>query len=628
MREELQNRHVRLAGDQGFWAEPVRLIAGRRNPDPELYLRQIAGKRVPNLAQLPTAPVTNPSGEITPPAIQGNRASLIKQTAVWDAYKLTQLTPDGFQIQKRTNAASAWINVLGGRRSLGEAFVGDVSGGLSIDLRNFWQLWPTELEIEGAGHGAAEVTAWLWSPDGPAMDMRHYDVVAHGLEASYEDVQPGFSNAYGVARTSELTLRPYPDVPSDEELLRQVQTDQQPPMLVCTPEYYHWLGVFGLWSLPDRSTPGKIWLEDQLDKAIAFYQGQIEQRRWYGFWDFGDVMHTYDAVRHEWKYDVGGLAWDNTELAPNLWLWYSFLRTGRADIYRMAEALTRQSQEVDVYHVGPWKGLGSRHNVRHWGDGAKEARISQSLFKRFYYYLTTDERMGDLMDEEIDADRALLKADPVRELPGISEEHKYPTHLRIGPDWLALVSNWYAAWERTGDEKYKGRILAGMNSITSMPNKIESGENYGYDPATHALHRLTNDRRTPSLLSLFGGPELNAEIIPVIDDPAWTAAWMEYCQRDNGREPDHARLTAYAAYVNKDPQKAALAWRQLFRTFPGAPRARFDWHPVSGAMVAEPIDENRNVSTNGSSQWCLNAIELLAMVPDQAPANPPSNSRR
>jgi hypothetical protein len=635
MREELQNRHVRLAGDQGLFAEPVRLIAGRRNPDPELYQRQIAGKRVPNLAHLPTAPVTNPSGEIIPPAIQGNRASLIKQMPAWDAYKLTQLTPDGFQIQKRTNPASAWINVLGGRRSLGEAFVGDVSGGLAIDLKDFWKLWPTELEIEGAGHeaaeraspSAAEVTAWLWSPDGPAMDMRHYDVVVHGLEATYEDVQPGFSNAYGVARTSELTLRPYPDVPADEELLRQAQLDQQPPMLVCSPEYYHWLGVFGLWSLPDRSTPGKSWLEDQLDKAIAFYQGQIEQRRWYGFWDFGDVMHSYDPSRHEWKYDVGGQAWDNTELAPNLWLWYSFLRTGRPDVYRMAEALTRQSQEVDVYHLGPWKGLGSRHNVRHWGDGAKEVRISQSLFKRFYYYLSTDERMGDLMDEEIDADRALLKVDPLRELPGISEEHRYPTHLRIGPDWLALVSNWYAAWERTGDEKYKDRILAGMNSIASMPNKIESGENYGYDPATHTLHQLTNDRRTAGLLPLFGGPELNMEIIPVIDDPAWTAAWLEYCQRDDGQESDRARLTAYAAYINKDPKKAAMAWQQFFTTFPGAPRARFDSHPVNGAIVAEPIDEIRHASTNGTSQWCLNAIELLQMAPQQAPANAPSDSR-
>jgi hypothetical protein len=35
------------------------------------------------------------------------------------------------------------------------------------------------------------------------MDMRFYDTHAHGLDASYEDVQPGMSTAYGVARTSD-----------------------------------------------------------------------------------------------------------------------------------------------------------------------------------------------------------------------------------------------------------------------------------------------------------------------------------------------------------------------------------------------------------------------------------------
>jgi hypothetical protein len=572
-----------------------------------------------------------PSGPVgsggAPPAVPGTMADLVKQMAVWDAYKLTQLSPDGFTIQKRTNPQSAWINVLGGRRSLGAAFIGDVSGGLAVDLKNFWKLYPTEIEIQNAGKDAASVTLWLWSPDGPAMDMRHYDTIAHGLEASYEDVQPGMSNAYGVARTSEITIRPYTSVPSDSDLLQQVQLDQQPPMLVCSPEYYHSLNVFGLWSLPDRSTPAKQWLEDQLDKAISFYQGQVDERSWYGFWDFGDVMHTYDTPRHEWKYDVGGFAWDDTELAPPMWLWFSFLRSGRADIFRMAEALTRQSQESDVYHIGPWKGLGSRHNVRHWGDGAKEVRISQSLFKRFYYYLTTDERTGDLMDEEINADQALLKVDPLRELPGIAEDKSNPTHVRIGPDWLALVSNWYTAWERTGDTKYRDWIKAGMNSITAMPGKIMSGENYGYDPATHVLHQLTHDARTPSLLSLFGGPEFVTEINPVIDDSAWNAAWLAYCQHDNGREPDHARLTAYAAFITKDPKKAAEAWDQLFNSaFPGAAPTRFDSHPITGPTVAEPIDEIRNVSTNGTAQWCLNAIELLQLVPDQMPANLGKNS--
>ena len=29
--------------------------------------------------------------------------------------------------------------------------------------------------------------------------------------------------------------------------------------------------------------------------------------------------------------------------------------------------------------------------MRHWGCGAKEVRISQAAYRRFYYYLTTDE---------------------------------------------------------------------------------------------------------------------------------------------------------------------------------------------------------------------------------------------
>jgi len=40
------------------------------------------------------------------------------------------------------------------------------------------------------------------------MDLRHYDNVAHDLNASYEDVQEGLSTPYGIARTTTLTLIP------------------------------------------------------------------------------------------------------------------------------------------------------------------------------------------------------------------------------------------------------------------------------------------------------------------------------------------------------------------------------------------------------------------------------------
>ena len=69
----------------------------------------------------------------------------------------------------------------------------------------------------------------------------------------------------------------------------------------------------------------------------------------------------------------------------------------------MAEAMTRHTSEVDVYHKGRFKGLGSRHNVSHWGDGAKEVRVAQAALGRFYYYLTTDARTGDLMSASVEA---------------------------------------------------------------------------------------------------------------------------------------------------------------------------------------------------------------------------------
>jgi hypothetical protein len=130
-----------------------------------------------------------------------------------------------------------------------------------------------------------------------------------------------------------------------------------------------------------------------------------------------------------------------------------FLRSGRADIFTMAEAMTRHTSEVDIYHVGPFAGLGSRHNVLHWGDGSKEVRESQAVLRRFYYYLTTDEHTGDIMRESArNGDSGLLNVDPLRKLLPPS---KYPTHARFGPDWVSLVGNWMTEWERTDDKNGK-----------------------------------------------------------------------------------------------------------------------------------------------------------------------------
>src|SRR5690606_30534305 len=213
--------------------------------------------------------------------------------------------------------------------------------------------------------------------------------------------------------------------------------------------------VFGtMWALPDRSSRSLAKIEDRLDWSIDYYAKQVAQHHWYGFWDFGDFMHTYDADRHMWRYDVGGYAWDNSELSTDMWLWYTFLRSGDPRAFRLAEAMNRHNRDVDIYHIGRFAGLGTRHNVQHWGCSAKQLRISTAAYRRFHYYLTTDERTGDVLSEVTEADRQLGNINPVRKLPG-EPFNVAEARIGVGTDWGSAAANWLTAWERTGDSKYR-----------------------------------------------------------------------------------------------------------------------------------------------------------------------------
>lgn len=51
--------------------------------------------------------------------------------------------------------------------------------------------------------------------------------------------------------------------------------------------------------------------------------------------------------------------------------------------------------------------------------------------------------------------------------------------------------------------------------------------------------------------------------------------------------------------------------------------AQFDPVNLEGWSVYKPLQEIPRVSTNSTSQWCLNAIEVLEMVGDKIPAENP-----
>ncbi|MEO6656106.1 MAG: hypothetical protein ABIO36_08490 [Pyrinomonadaceae bacterium] len=634
LREEPRNRTVRFSGaDGGVWSEPLQPGGG-------------------NVAQETGQPYA------------GNK--VFAANAIWDDFKLSQPNPEGFSIVKRTNPKSTWVGSVAGKRSAGLAFVGDLQGGLAVSVKNFWQSYPAELTVTKASNPVANLTAWLWSPDGPEMDMRHYDLVAHTLAASYEDVQPGMSTAYGVSRTSEITLYPTAgSLPTRAVTAAQAQAGSTLPLLTATPEYIHSTGVFGVWSLPDRSTEFKKGIEEGLDQVLDFYKKQVDTRSWYGYWHYGDFMHSYSSARHIWHYDWGGHAWDNTELGVPLWLWYSYLRTGRGDLFRLAEAHTRNTSETNVYSIGPMAGLGSRHNVVKWGCGAKESRITQCANWRPYYYLTTDERTGDIMRLMTHVEKAIAKFDPMRlASPQIPGEPQFEMRLRIGPDWFALASNWMTEWERTGDTKWRDRILAGVDSIMAMPYWLQTGQRNGLNPDLPGggigplrggggaqvvgfdieTGKLTAIRdpltKTPlpasyNLATIMGGGEIMFELVPLLGRKDFETAWAQYCRiggapaavleldKTTGTEGSDARyilaeqggprLAAYAYAHTKSPAFAQKAISGLLSRNGAFAKPQL----LSGPDVVKPVEEALEINTNEAAQTGLTTIQILELCKDQ-----------
>jgi hypothetical protein len=624
--DALYNRHIRFVGENnGVFGEAVQGLTGlRRDPGKTATEAQIAGKSVNNLPE--------------------NIERLSKYIPAFGDYSLFQGSPDAFDIQKRTKAGHTWLQSGYGGRASGTAYIGSPKGGLVFGLRNFWQSYPAQLDIRNAHESQAEITLWFWAPKAPTMDLRFYhdgmgqdtfEKQREALDITYEDYEPEFGRPFGVARTSELQLWALNTTPSHEQLALIAQQIQTPPLLTVTPEYLASVGVFGnAFTLPDKSSEKKKAIEEQLDFYFDFYKKQVEQHHWYGFWNYGDVMHTYDHDRHVWRYDVGGFAWDNSELSTDLWLWYYYLRTGKSDVFRMAEAMTRHTGEVDVHHIGRFSPLGSRHNVQHWGCSAKQLRISTAANRRFYYYLTADERVGDLMREQIDADKTLRTVIPGRKIGQKAPENDPKGELAsvsFGTDWGALASAWLTEWERTGQEKTKTKLLNSMKTIAEQPNGFFHGGAI-MNLATGKFQPVDANQISVSHLSaVFGLAEICFELVALIDMPIFEKAWLNYCRiynassqeqkallgQDLGKlnlQQGHSRLTAFAAQRTQNTQLAKRAWQEFYAGDGGIKKTSKQIKVIATPVVLNPIEEGVGISTNAVAQWGLSAIQCLAFA--------------
>ncbi|MBQ3301925.1 MAG: LAGLIDADG family homing endonuclease, partial [Eggerthellaceae bacterium] len=497
-------------------------------------------------------------------------------------------------------------------------YIGDENGGIGVCMRHFFEKAPSAINVTGLSTDEATVTAWIHPDDVLPLDMRHYDTIAHD-QTFYEGYPWIGSDPYGIAATNELSVFIYDEPTRSSKLWKDATEGSNPAVLICEPDYYRQTRVLGEFSLPDRSTPLKAWLEDELDKAVGFYMREVEQRHWYGLFNYGDVMHTYDRIRHSWRYDMGGYAWQNTELVPTLWLWYAFLRSGRGDIFNMAEAMSRHAADVDVYHFGDKKGLGSRHNVIHWGDSCKEPRVAMAGHHRALYYLMGgDFRIGDVFDDVLDADFATIANDPLGAFYDKSEM-KLPTHARSGPDWSTYCSNWYTEWERHKNTKYRDKIQTGIDDLKKAPLKMISGSNFEYDPETGHLGYIGESAAGGAhLMICMGGPETWTELAAILHDEEFRRMLIGYGEFYY-LTPEEKRLfarglidgegypypymaasmVAYAARETKNKELAYKVWQVLIHSLAGEYKDEgFDSEIIENYYNNKQLEEMFWITTN------------------------------
>lgn len=620
----MYNRHIKFTLDQGVFHEcPVQLLSWHPRIPARLYELQRDGK-------------------LLLPEEQDRKLldQFLEDVPFWSEFDLCQDSVSHFAVKKKIRDDNCcYIDGFHGLRTDGGAAFGSACGSVMMAIRDFWEKYPSGYTIRGLDSHMVQADIWFWSPGAQAFDFRHYANRGYN-QVCYEGYDYKGATPYGIACTNECSIMLGSEmIPDDDTLYEFVRQVKKPSVYVGSPRYYHDLRAFGYWSLPSHDTQMECWLEDQMEKAFEFYKNEVEQRGWYGMFNYGDFMHTYDAARHQWRYDMGGYAWDNTELVPTLWLWLYFMRTGREDVFELAEKLSRHCSEVDVYHMGPYKGLGSRHNVRHWGCPCKEARIAMAAHHRYYYYLTGDRRLEDIFGELKDNEMSFLNKDPLGDFYQ-KEEMVYPSHARSGPDWSSLCSNWMTEWERFGDTRYRDKILTGIEDIKAAPLKLSSGPDFEFDPETVHL-RYIGERTTGGchLQVCMGAPQVWMEMGDLLEDEEWKRMMADYgrfyylpreqqLEESKGLIGDRefslpfmaAAMGAYGAAYLEDNWLAARTWEILLQTLiSDGNHEGFALKEVKKECGRETLWEIPWISTNFTAQWCLNTIVVLEFIRKHLP---------
>ena len=278
-----------------------------------------------------------------------------------------------------------------GEQTEGWMTVEDDQVGVGVGLRYMPEEYPKALRATGTGKG---IDVFLWKGvDGKRLSLKRY-----AEDMSWGEGEGVYADGTGTAKTSEFFVCFY-KVSDREGVPDRLRGLLMPPHVTIDPEWMAQCKVTGGFAPVNADQFPES--ERMMSGFLDWLTRNIHLGRWYGFFDWGDALVTWEQEANDWRF-YGRWGWCNSEWDPRHGVWIQYLRTGRADYFQLGESMTRHSADVDTCHFHPFRpymvGGCFRHSTDHFGD---EPCASHTFLDGWmdYYYLTGDLRTYEVLRE-------------------------------------------------------------------------------------------------------------------------------------------------------------------------------------------------------------------------------------
>jgi hypothetical protein len=327
--------------------------------------------------------------------------------------------------------------VAGGEtRATGKSAAGWVqAGNLGIAVRDFWQNFPLELEVDPAArelavhfwpkHGAPRIetsdtlsddNAWRlpFVHSGSKLDFRVPEALKDAKQ--YKALHAGgyapkmyLANAIGIAKTHDLLI----NFDAERDFTNRAAAFQTNAQLLPNPEYIAATKAFG--PIPAADARRYPLIEHRFNNSMKWIIRSKDTFGSFGMWNYGDVQMMF-VTKHGMVWPDYRRLWGATHYNNARVAWWLAWRSGDQEILQHARRETQHLIDVDHCHwtnefftslerqptdsarkaVG---GLCDYKGVVHWhcGDGGSyNACLDYMLYD---YYFTGNRRAWDVAQE-------------------------------------------------------------------------------------------------------------------------------------------------------------------------------------------------------------------------------------